>query len=115
MTGGSKPIKHSKRPMIGLSKDLILPICKRQKSCLRHCRFKSVVGRCRKGVDPIPSGSSKFLAIAEPPNDQIVQVLRPGKTEGAAHYLFYPGPQLEGFAIDCRHLMFQSLPGQLLL
>src|SRR5215831_20278663 len=48
--------------------------------------------RCRKGVDPISYGSSKFIAIDEQPNDQIVHVLRLGQTDGAAHQPFDPGP-----------------------
>jgi len=57
-------------------------------------------GRCRKGVDPLSYGSSKFIAIDEQPNDQIVHVLRFGKTDGAAHQPFDPGPQIDVFALD---------------
>jgi hypothetical protein len=56
--------------------------------------------RCRKGVDPISYGSSKFIAIDEQPNDQIVHVLRLGKTDSAAHQPFDPGPQIDVFALD---------------
>src|SRR5215813_5829000 len=57
-------------------------------------------GRCRKGVDPVSYGSSKFIAIDEQPNDQIVHALRLGKTDGTAHQPFDPGPQIDVFALD---------------
>jgi hypothetical protein len=37
------------------------------------------------------------------PHDQIVHALRLGKTDGAAHQPFDPGPQIDVFALDFPH------------
>jgi len=65
--------------------------------------------RCRKGVDPVSYGSSKFIAINEQPNDQIVHGLRFGKTDGAADQPFDPGPQIDVFALDFLRVFLADL------
>ena len=67
------------------------------------------IGRCRKGVDPISYGSSKFIAIDEQPNDHIVHVLCLGKADGTAHQPFDPGPEIDVLALDFLRVLLVHL------
>ena len=66
---------------------------------------------CRKGVDPVSQGLSKFIAIDEQPNDQIVHALHLGKTDCAAHQPFDPGSQIDVFTLDFLHIVLAKSIG----
>ncbi len=63
-------------------------------------------GRCRKDVDSALEGSSKFIAVDEQPNHQVVHAFRLGKTNRTAHQPLDPRPQIDMLALDLLGLRF---------
>src|SRR5215510_1384353 len=72
------------------------------------------MGRCLTGVDSRSNGLSKFVAIDEESNHEIMHVLRLGEAQRAADQPLDPGPQIDVFALDLlrvllAHLMLLSI------
>ena len=63
-------------------------------------------GRCSKGVDLVLDCHPQLVAIDEEPDHEIVHGRRFGEANGAAHQTLTPGPQIDVFALDSRHVLF---------
>ncbi len=48
----------------------------------------------------------QLVAIDEEPDHEIVHGRRFGEANGAAHQTLNPGPQIDVFALDSRHVLF---------
>jgi hypothetical protein len=62
--------------------------------------MEGFTGRCLTGVDSRSNGSSKFVAIDEESNHEIVHVLRLGEAQRAAYEALDPGPEIDVFALN---------------
>ena len=63
-------------------------------------------GRCFRAVDSMSEGSSKFIAIDEETDHEIVHGCGFGKANRAAYEPLDPGPQIDVFALDGLHVLF---------
>src|SRR5262249_20749207 len=72
-------------------------------------RAPSRRGRCLTGVDSSSNGLSKFVAIDEESNPEIMPVLRLGEAQRTADEPLDPGPQIAGLALHVLGVLLAHL------